>query len=91
MLWLFGNSEKKVTRKEFRELVIPRLRNQNLSEDDIRYVRAVIDAALNEDGDDSGVTSKEIAQLIENLEKNAPDHLSNDNLKKIEEELRREL
>lgn len=92
MLWLFGNSSKnKVTKEEFRESVIPRLRDRGLSEDDIRYVRAVIDAALNEDGDDIGVTEKEIDRLIENLKENAPDHFSDENLKKTEDELRRKL
>lgn len=91
MLWLFGNNEKKVTKEEFRESVLPRLHSRGLSDDDMRYVQAVIDSALNETGDDSGITEKEIVQLIENLERNAPDHLSDENLKKIEEELRRKL
>ena len=92
MLWLFGNSNgNKVTKEEFQESVIPRLRDRGLSEDDIRYVRAVIDAALNEDGDDIGVTEREVDRLIENLKKNAPDHFSEENLKKTEDELRRKL
>ncbi len=92
MLWLFdSSSSQKVTKEEFRESVIPRLRDRGLSEDDIRYVRAVIDAALNEEFDDRGVTSKEIDQLVENLQRNAPDHFSPENLKKTEEELRRQL
>ncbi len=92
MLWLFGNNTgEKVTKEEFRESVLPRLRDRGLSEDDIRYVRAVIDAALNEDGNDAGVTEKEIDRLIENLKKNAPDHFSDENLKKTEDELRRKL
>lgn len=92
MLWLFnGNSGPKVTRTEFRESVIPRLRDRGLSEEDIRYVRAVIDAALNERGSDSGITAEEIDCLVKNLRANAPDHFSNENLKRTEEELRREL
>lgn len=92
VLWLFGgNNNDKVTKEEFRESVIPRLRDRGLSDDDIRYVRAVLDAALNERGDEYGISEKEIEQLIENLKKNAPDHLSLENLKKVEEELRREL
>lgn len=92
MLWLFGNSNgNKVTKEEFQESVIPRLRDRGLSEDDIRYVRAVIDAALNKDGDDIGVTEREVDRLIENLKKNAPDHFSDENLKKTEDELRRKL
>lgn len=92
MLWLFDSGTgKRVTREEFRESVIPRLRDRGLSEDDIRYVRAVLDAALNEGGVQSGITSDEIEQLIKNLNDNAPDHFSGENLKKVEEELRREL
>lgn len=93
VLWLFGGgSNKKVTKEEFRESVIPRLRDRGLSDDDIRYVRAVLDAALNESGsDDRGITEDEIEQLVENLRANAPDHLSDENLKRIEEELRRKL
>lgn len=93
VLWLFGGSSgKKVTRQEFRESVIPRLRDRGLSEDDIRYVRAVLDAALNEnDSDDRGISEDEIEQLVENLKRHAPDHLSDENLKRIEEELRRKL
>ena len=92
VLWLFGNSSnKKVTKEEFRESVIPRLRDRGLSDDDIRYVRAVLDAALNETGGEYGVSKKEIEQLIENLKANAPDHFSDENLDKVEEELRREL
>ena len=92
MLWLLDNATgKRVTKEEFRESVIPRLRDRGLSEDDIRYVRAVLDAALNEDGMQSGITSEEIEQLVENLNDNAPDHFSDENLKKVEEELRRKL
>ncbi len=92
VFWLFGDtSNDKVTKEEFRESVIPRLRDRGLSEDDIRYVRAVLDAALNERGGEYGVSEKEIEQLIENLKKNAPDHLSDENLRKVEDELRREL
>ncbi len=92
MLWLFDNATgKRVTKEEFRESVIPRLRDRGLSEDDIRYVRAVLDAALNEDGMQSGITDEEIEQLVENLNRNAPDYFSDENLKKVEEELRRKL
>lgn len=92
MLWLLNNtSGERVTKEEFRESVIPRLRDRGLSDDDIRYVRAVLDAALNEDGMQSGITSEEVEQLIKNLNDNAPDHFSDDNLKKVEEELRRKL
>jgi hypothetical protein len=92
MLWLFDSATgKRVTKEEFRESVIPRLRDRGLSEDDIRYVRAVLDAALNEDGMQSGITDEEIEQLIENLNDNAPDHFSDENLKRVEEELRRKL
>ena len=92
MLWLFDSGTgKRVTKEEFRESVIPRLRDRGLSEDDIRYVRAVLDAALNESGAQSGITDTEIDQLVENLNDNAPDHFSDENLKKVEEELRRKL
>lgn len=92
MLWLFDSGTgKRVTKEEFREAVIPRLRDRGLSEDDIRYVRAVLDAALNEDGMQSGITDEEIEQLVENLNDNAPSHFSDENLKKVEEELRRKL
>lgn len=92
VLWLFGGgSGKKVTKEEFRESVIPRLRDRGLSDDDIRYVRAVLDAALNETGGDYGVSEKEIEQLIENLKVNAPDSFSDENLQRTEEELRRKL
>lgn len=92
MLWLFNSaSGERVTKEEFRESVIPRLRDRGLSDDDIRYVRAVLDAALNEDGMQSGITNEEVEQLIKNLNDNAPEHFSDDNLKKVEEELRRKL
>lgn len=91
MFWLFGDDKKKVTRTEFRESVIPRLRDRGLSDDDIRFVRAVLDAAINEESDDRGITSNEIDQLVENLKRNAPDSFSDENLKRVEEELRREL
>ncbi len=92
MFWLFGGADgKRVTKEEFRTAVIPRLRDRGLSEDDIRYVRAVLDAALNEDGVQRGITDDEINQLVENLNENAPDHFSDENLKKVEEELRRTL
>lgn len=92
MLWLFNSARgERVTKEEFRESVIPRLRDRGLSDDDIRYVRAVLDAALNEDGMQSGITDEEVEQLIKNLNDNAPDHFSDDNLKKVEEELRRKL
>ncbi len=92
VFWLFdGSSGKKVTKEEFHESVIPRLRDRGLSDDDIRYVRAVLDAAINEHGSEYGVSEKEIEQLIENLQTNAPDHFSDENLKKVEEELRRKL
>ncbi len=92
MFWLFGNgNSKRVTKQEFRESVIPRLRDRGLSEDDVRYVRAVLDAALNEDGMQRGITDDEIKQLIENLRENAPSHFSDENLKKVEEELLRKL
>ncbi|MFZ1654694.1 MAG: hypothetical protein WAT84_02590 [Candidatus Moraniibacteriota bacterium] len=92
MFWLFGDSDsKKVTREEFRESVIPRLRDRGLSEDDIRYVRAVLDGDLNEDGMQRGISDKEIDRLVENLRTNAPDHFSDENLKRVEEELRRKL
>lgn len=92
MFWLFGGADgKRVTREEFRESVIPRLRDRGLSEDDVRYVRAVLDAALNEGGMQSGITDEEIDQLVKNLNDNAPDHFSDENLKRVEEELRRTL
>ncbi len=92
MIWFLGNvSGKRVTKEEFRELVIPRLRNRGLSEEDVRYVRAVLDGDLNEDGAQHGISEKEINQLVLNLKKNAPDFFSDENLKKAEEELRREL
>ncbi len=92
MFWLFGGDDsRKVTREEFRESVIPRLRDRGLSEDDIRYVRAVLDGDLNEDGMQRGISDKEIDRLVENLKMNAPDHFSDENLKRVEEELRRKL
>ncbi len=91
MLWLFGNDEKKVTRTEFRESVIPRLRDRGLSDDDIHYVRSVIDAALSEDHHEDGVTAKEIEQFVKTIHENAPDFFSEENLRKTEEELRRQL
>jgi hypothetical protein len=91
MFWLFGDSEKRVTREEFKESVIPRLHDRGLSEDDIHYVRAVLDGDLNEEGAQSGISAKEIDRLIENLKANAPGHFSDENLKKVEEELRRKL
>lgn len=92
MFWIFSDgSGKRVTKEEFRESVIPRLRNRGLSNDDIRYVKAVLDAALNESGMQSGITDEEVDQLVENLKRNAPDHFSDENLKKVEEELRRKL
>jgi hemerythrin len=39
----------------------------------------------------SGISAKEIDRLIENLKANAPGHFSDENLKKVEEELRRKL
>jgi hypothetical protein len=92
MFWLFGGADgKRVTKEEFRESVIPRLRNRGLSEDDVQYVRAVLDAALNERGMQSGINDEEIDQLVKNLKTNAPDHLSDENFQEIEEELRRKL
>ncbi|TXH07562.1 MAG: hypothetical protein E6Q06_02395 [Candidatus Moraniibacteriota bacterium] len=91
MLWLFEDGKGKVTRTEFKESVIPRLRNRGLSDDDIRFVRAVLDQALNEDGSQRGITDEEIDDLVENLKENAPDHFSDENLTKVEEELRRKL
>lgn len=92
MIWFLGNiNGKRVTKEEFRESVLPRLRSRGLSEDDIRYVRAVLDGDLNEDGGQSGVSEKEIDQLVLNLKKNAPDFFSDENLKKVEEELRKKL
>jgi hypothetical protein len=92
MIWFLGNiSGKRVTKEEFREAVIPRLRDRGLSEEDVRYVRAVLDGDLNEDGAQRGISEKEIDQLVLNLKKNAPDFFSDENLKKVEEELRRKL
>lgn len=92
MLWIFDAATgKRVTKEEFRESVIPRLRNRGLSNDDIDFVRTAIDAALNESGMQSGVTEEEIEQLIKTMKENAPDHFSDENLKKVEEELRRKL
>ncbi len=92
MLWIFDAATgKRVTKEEFRESVIPRLRSRGLSNDDIDFVRTAIDGALNEGGMQSGVTEEEIEQLIETMQKNAPDHFSDENLKKVEEELRRKL
>lgn len=92
MWWLLdGGSGKRVTKEEFREAVIPHLRDRGLSENDIRYVRAVIDGSLNEEGSQYGISEKEIGQLIENLKRNAPDFFSDENLKRVEEELRRKL
>ena len=92
MLWIFDTTTgKRVTKEEFRESVIPRLRDRGLSQDDIDFVRAVIDAALNESGMQTGITEEEIEQLVENMKKNSPDHFSDENLKKVEEELRRKL
>ena len=92
MLWIFDTATgKRVTKEEFRESVIPRLRDRGLSQDDIDFVRAVIDAALNEGGMQNGITEEEIEQLIENMKENAPDYFSDENLKKVEAELRRKL
>lgn len=92
MLWIFDTATgKRVTKEEFRESVIPRLRDRGLSADDIDFVRTAIDGALNEGGMQSGVTEEEIEQLIETMQENAPDHFSAENLKKVEEELRRKL
>ena len=91
MFWLFGDSKERVTRTEFKESVIPRLRDRGLSDDDVRFVRAVLDQALNEDGAQRGITDEEIDELVENLRRNSPDHFSDENLNKVEEELRREL
>jgi|GEM_PF-4439668 len=92
MLWIFDTATgKRVTKEEFRESIIPRLRSRGLSDDDIRYIRAVLDAALNEGGMQEGITEEEIEQLVETMKKNAPDHFSDENLAKVEEELRRKL
>lgn len=92
MLWILDTATgKRVTKEEFRESVIPRLRNRGLTNDDIDYVRTAIDGALNESGMQSGVTEEEIEQLIETMKENAPDYFSEENLKKVEEELRRKL
>lgn len=92
MFWLLGGaSGKRVTKEEFREAVIPHLRDRGLSDDDIHYVRAVLDGDLNEAGDQSGISEPEIDQLIKNLKQNAPDFFSDENLKRVEEELRRKL
>lgn len=92
MLWIFDTATgKRVTKEEFRESVIPRLRDRGLTSDDIDFVRTAIDGALNEGGMQSGVTEEEIEQLVETMKENAPDHFSDENLKKVEEELRRKL
>lgn len=92
MLWLLDTAGgKRVTKEEFRETVIPHLRNRGLSEEDIRYVRAVIDGDLNETGAQNGISEKEIDRLVETLKRNAPDFFSDENLKRVEEELRRKL
>ncbi len=92
MLWILDTATgKRVTKEEFRESVIPRLRDRGLTNDDIDYVRTAIDGALNESGMQSGVTEEEIEQLIETMKENAPDYFSEENLKKVEEELRRKL
>ena len=92
MLWLLDTaSGKRVTKEEFREAVIPHLRNRGLSHDDIHYVQAVIDGDLNEDGAQNGISEKEINRLIENLKRHAPDFFSDENLKRVEEELRHKL
>lgn len=87
MLWLFGGSEKQVSKEEFRERVIPRLRSKGFSDEDIQYVRAVIDASLNEEGGQKGVSEKEVERLAEILDRNAPGHFSDENLKKLIAEL----
>lgn len=92
MLWIFDAATGKlVTKEEFRESVIPRLRSRGLSNDDIDFVRTAIDGALNEGGTQNGVTEEEIEQLIKTMREHAPDHFSDENLKKVEEELRRKL
>jgi hypothetical protein len=89
MWWMLSDAnDKKVTREEFRERVLPRLRERGFSEDDIRYVRAAIDAALNESGGERGVSEKEIASLIRIIGDNAPGHFSPENLGRLEAELR---
>lgn len=92
MLWLFDTATgKRVTKMEFRESVIPRLRDRGLSDDDIHYVRSVLEGSLNESGSQEGITADEIDQLVETMKENAPDYFSEENLKKVEEELRRKL
>ncbi len=92
MFWIFGGATgKRVTREEFKERVIPHLRDRGFSEDDIRYVRAVLDAHLNESGSEQGISEKEIDALVKNLHENAPSHFSPENLSKTEEELRKAL
>lgn len=92
MFGLFsGVTGKRVTREEFKERVIPRLHNRGLSDEDIHYVRAVLDAALNESGSQRGISEDEIEEMVKNLHKNAPDHFSKENLARTEEELRKAL
>ncbi|MFA9262000.1 MAG: hypothetical protein ACEQSB_01390 [Undibacterium sp.] len=92
MLWIFDTATgKRVTKMEFRESVVPRLRDRGLSDDDIHYVRSVLDGSLNETGMQEGITENEIEQLVETMKENAPDYFSDENLKKVEEELRRKL
>lgn len=91
MLWLFGDSGKKVTRQEFRELVLPRLQERGLSNDDIHYVRSVLDAALNERGLQEGITKEEVDEFVKTVHENHPDFFSSENLRIVEEELRRKL
>lgn len=92
MFWIFGGATgKRVTREEFKERVIPHLRDRGLSDNDIHYVRAVLDAALNEDGTQRGISADEIDEMVKNLRENAPDHFSAENLDKTEEELRKVL
>ncbi|MFZ1627173.1 MAG: hypothetical protein WAT81_05220 [Candidatus Moraniibacteriota bacterium] len=92
MLWFLDNtSGKRVTKEEFHEAVIPHLRDRGLSQDDIRYVRAVIDGDLNEDGAQNGISEKEINRLIDTLKQNAPDFFSDENLQRVEDELRHKL
>lgn len=92
MFWLFDSgSGKRITRDEFRREVVPRLRDRGLSHDDINFLEATVSGSLQETGGQSGVDARELETVLETLRRDAPDHLSKENLDRIEEELRRAL
>ena len=88
---LFGGSDPKVTKREFRETK-ESLRGGKFTSDQIKKVEHIFQGSMNERLRHKGIDSDEMKRGIEYIRKNKSNlGFSEDKIKKLEEQLKRRL